>query len=225
MPSDLQDPSSTTIGFAGLSNLASDVDDLIASATKRAAAARRRAAVGAAASSGSSSKQSDQRGEQTTFIASPSPGSTRRWLWGAGAVLIVIWLIALASNSSGLSPVTPASSRPTSGSGVGTPAGEHSPVSSSPSQGRMEELPPVGPDRVLDAAQIRYCLSEDIRLDAARDVVSADADVDRFNSMINDFNSRCANYRYRRQVFESVQREVQSNRTSLQAEGVARFQR
>ena len=89
----------------------------------------------------------------------------------------------------------------------------------------MEQLPPVGPDRVLDAAQIRYCLSEDIRLDAARDVVSADADVDRFNSMINDYNSRCASYRYRRQVFESVQREVQSNRTSLQAEGVARFQR
>ena len=86
-------------------------------------------------------------------------------------------------------------------------------------------MPPTGPDRVLDAAQIRYCLSEDIRLEAARDVVNADADVNRFNSMINDFNSRCANYRYRRQVFESVQREVQSNKASLQAEGVARFQR
>ena len=224
MPSERQNPSSTTTGFAGLSNLASDVDDLIASATKRAAAVRRRAAAGATASSGSSSKQSDQRGEQT-FTASPSPGSTRRWLWGAGAVLIVIWLIALGSNSSGPSPVTPVSSPPASVSGIGTPAGERSPVSSSPSQGRMEQLPPVGPDRVLDAAQIRYCLSEDIRLDAARDVVSADADVDRFNSMINDYNSRCASYRYRRQVFESVQREVQSNRTSLQAEGVARFQR
>jgi hypothetical protein len=224
MPSERENPSSTTTGFAGLSNLASDVDDLIASATKRAAAARRRAAAGATASSGSSSKQSDERGQQT-FTASPSPGSTRRWLWGAGAVLVVLWLIALASNSSGPTPVTPVSRPPRSVSGTGTPAGQQSPVSSSPSNGRIEQLPPIGPDRVLDAAQIRYCLSEDIRLEAAREVVNADADVNRFNSMINDFNTRCANYRYRRQVFESVQREVQSNRASLQAEGVARFQR
>jgi hypothetical protein len=196
---------------------------LIASATKRAAAARRRAAAGTTASSGSSSKQSDERGQQT-FTASPS-GSTRRWLWGAGAVLFVLWLIGFAANSSGPSPVTPVTTPSSSVPGVGAPAGQQSPVSSSPAKGRMEQLPPIGPDRVLEAAQIRYCLSEDIRLEAARNVANADTDVDRFNSMINDYNSRCASYRYRRQVYESVQREVQSNRASLQAEGVARFQR
>jgi hypothetical protein len=223
MPSERENASSTT-GFGGLSNLASDVDDLIASATKRAAAARRRAAAGANASSGSSSKQSDERGQQT-FTASPSTGSSGRWLLGAGAVLVVLWLIAVASNNSGPSPVTPVSSPPSSVPGIGIPMDQQSPVSRSPSKGGIEELPPIGPDRVLDAAQIRYCLSEDIRLEAARNVANADADVDRFNSMINDFNSRCANYRYRRQVFESVQREVQSKRASLQAEGIARFQR
>lgn len=224
MPSERENPSSTRTGFAGLSNLASDVDDLIASATKRAAAARRRAsAAGTTASSGSSSKHSDERGQQT-FTPSPS-GSTRRWLWGAGAVLFVLWLIGFTSNSSGPSTVTPVSSPSSSVSGVGAPAGQQSPVSSSPAKSRMEQLPPIGPDRVLEAAQIRYCLSEDIRLEAARSVANADTDVDRFNSMINDYNSRCASYRYRRQVYESVQREVQSNRASLQAEGVARFQR
>jgi hypothetical protein len=86
-------------------------------------------------------------------------------------------------------------------------------------------MPPLGADRVLGAAQIRYCLSEDIRLEAARDVVSVNADVDRFNAMIEDFNTRCSNYRYRREVFESVQRQVQANRTALQAEGIARFRR
>jgi len=89
----------------------------------------------------------------------------------------------------------------------------------------VEQLPPIGTDRVLDRAQIRYCLSEDIRLEAARTVATADVDVERFNSMINDFNARCSSYQYRRQVFDSVQREVQSSRASLQVEGVARFQR
>jgi hypothetical protein len=86
-------------------------------------------------------------------------------------------------------------------------------------------MPPLGADRVLGAAQIRYCLSEDIRLEAARDAVSVDADVDRFNAMIEDYNTRCSNYRYRREVFESVQRQVQANRMALQTEGIARFRR
>lgn len=223
MPSERENRSSTTTGFAGLSHLVSDVDDLIASATKRAAAARRRAAATATASPGLGSKQSD--GRQPSLIPSQRTGSTGRWLWGAGAVLLGLWLISLASNSSGPSPVTPVSSQPSAPSGIATPAGQQPSVSSPPSRGRIEQLPPIGSDRVLDAAQIRYCLSEDIRLEAARDVVNVDADVDRFNSMINEYNARCANYRYRRQVFESVQREVQANRTSLQAEGIARFQR
>lgn len=223
MPSERDTPSSIATGFAGLSTLASDVDDLIASATKRAAAARRRAAAGTTVGIGSSTKQSDDRGQQT--LTASLSGSSRRWLWGSGAVLFVLWLIGFASNSSGPGPVTPVSRPSGSVSGVGAPAGPQSPGLSSPSERMLEQLPPIGTDQVLDAAQIRYCLSEDIRLEAARNVANADTDVDRFNSMIIDYNSRCASYRYRRQVFESVQREVQSNRALLQAEGVARFQR
>ena len=224
MPSEPEDRSSTTTGFAGLSYLASDVDDLIASATRRAAASRRRAAAAAISTPGSGAKQADGHGQQK-FTPSPSTGSTARWLWGAGTVLIVLWLIGVASNSSGPSSVSPTSNQPRASSGVGTPASQQAPLSSPPSKGRIEELPPIGPDRALDAAQIRYCLSEDIRLEAARDVANVDADVDRFNAMINDYNARCANYRYRPQVFESVQREVQANSAFLQAEGIARFRR
>jgi hypothetical protein len=228
VPSERENRSPTAIGFAGLSAQVSEVDDVIASATKRAAAARRRAAVTATASPGSRSQSSDGRSQQP-FASSQRTGSAGRWIWGAGAVLFVLWLIGVASNRSGSSTVAPESSieqrQPQDASGIATPAGQQpytpSPAPSSP----VEQLPPIGPDRVLDAAQIRYCLSEDIRLEAARNIANVDADVERFNSMINDYNARCANYRYRRQVFESVQREVQANRASLHAEGVARFRR
>ena len=84
-------------------------------------------------------------------------------------------------------------------------------------------MPPVGQTTPFDAAQIRYCLAEDVRLEAARGVVNRDPDVDRFNAMINDYNSRCSSYRYRKGVLEFVQRELQSRTLELRAEGIARF--
>jgi hypothetical protein len=84
-------------------------------------------------------------------------------------------------------------------------------------------MPPVGQTTPFDAAQIRYCLAEDVRLEAARDIVNSDPDVDRFNAMINDYNSRCSNYRYRAGLLESLKRELQTRTSDLRAEGIARF--
>ena len=217
MPSDTPNHSPVLTGFAGLSGLVSNVDDLIASATRRADAARRRAAANAPATD---SKESGERGPRV-FTAPASTSGNRRWLWRAGAVLFVLWLIAFSSNNSG-----PGTSAPAAGSArTASPSASSQPSAFEPSSAATEQMPPLGADRVLGAAQIRYCLSEDIRLEAARDAVSVDAEVDRFNAMIEDYNTRCSNYRYRREVFESVQRQVQANRMALQTEGIARFRR
>jgi hypothetical protein len=88
-----------------------------------------------------------------------------------------------------------------------------------------EQRPPVGTDLVLNAGQLRYCFSESIRLDAAKDVVTADADIDRFNLMVEDYNTRCGQFRYRRTVFDAIQAQVQANKTLLEFEGLARFRR
>jgi hypothetical protein len=241
LPSEHENRSSTAKGFAGLSYLASDVDAFIASATKKANAARRRSAAATTASSGSNSKQSGGLG-QRSLTQSPRTGSTGRWLWGAGAVLFGVWIIGISSNSSEPSPVRPASSAQST-AGLPTTLFDTDPDplagkvaarsperasrlrETSPSLDPVEQLPPIGPDRVLNAAQIRYCLSEKVRIDAARDAVNNNADIRQFNLMINDYNARCGSYRYHRQVFESVQRDVQARGTSLQAEGIARFQR
>src|SRR3546814_1009207 len=59
--------------------------------------------------------------------------------------------------------------------------------------------PPVGQNLVLSSEQIRYCLAEDIRMDGAKSAINnySDYDVDRFNAMVADYNSRCGSFRYR----------------------------
>ena len=91
----------------------------------------------------------------------------------------------------------------------------------------IEDKPPIGTNHVLGVAQIRYCLSENIRLEAAKGALNnyMETDVDRFNAMVADYNSRCSEFRYRRGTLESAQSEVERNRRALEAEGRSRFAR
>jgi hypothetical protein len=77
----------------------------------------------------------------------------------------------------------------------------------------------------LTTSQIQYCLAEDIRLGAAKSVVNAyvDAEVDHFNEMVNDYNVRCGEYRYREGTLESARYEVERHRSALEAEGRSRM--
>ena len=88
-------------------------------------------------------------------------------------------------------------------------------------------MPPVGTNHVLSSAQIRYCVAENIRLAAAQQIIhdtDVVSDVLRFNDMIEDYNSRCSEYRYRRGALESAQGEVERYRPLIELEGVNRFQ-
>jgi len=53
----------------------------------------------------------------------------------------------------------------------------------------------------------------------------SDSDVDRFNAMVADYNSRCGSFRYRSGALESARRDVEPYRSQLQAEGRSRFAR
>ena len=88
-------------------------------------------------------------------------------------------------------------------------------------------MPPVGQDLVFSTAQIRYCLAEDIRLEGTKSAVNnyIDSDVDRFNAMVADYNSRCGSFRYRSGALESARRDVEPYRSQLQSEGRSRFAR
>ena len=83
-----------------------------------------------------------------------------------------------------------------------------------------EELPVSGDgSRLLTVSQIRYCLFQEVRLDAVRPNVVEVEDVDRFNGMIEDWNSRCSRYRYRERDMLDANRTLNVKRSNLEAEG------
>lgn len=90
-----------------------------------------------------------------------------------------------------------------------------------------EVLPPISRGATLDRAQLRYCVAEDIRLEAARGAVpgNRETEVQRFNAMVEDYNGRCASFRYRSGQLQSVRSEVEARRRQLEMEGAARFKR
>lgn len=101
----------------------------------------------------------------------------------------------------------------------------HSAVSVRPAApSASEQRPPVGSSLVLNEGQIRYCLSEDIRLSAWSNGVNnfSRSSVDAYNAAVADYNARCSRFRYRRGSLESVRVQVEANRTSLQQQGALR---
>lgn len=95
-------------------------------------------------------------------------------------------------------------------------------------------LPPMGGGHILTRAQIRYCLAEDIRLEAARDTYILREDsalrglmpleelkknLDKFNVEVADYNGRCVNYSYYEDDRDKALTTVNSLRSKYVAEG------
>ena len=70
-----------------------------------------------------------------------------------------------------------------------------------------EQVPSPGTDRSLDRNEVRYCVFQRERLEILRGLVSSNAEISRFNSLISDFNNRCSNFRYRSGVLQAIEAE------------------
>lgn len=148
---------------------------------------------------------------------SPQPSSNTQpqktggfgWVW---AVFIGFIVIIIFNSNSGTSNynVPAASSNPNS---VAT--------STQTVPAWQEEMPPVGTGRTFSSNELRYCKSESVRIDGIRSALNENSseEVRRFNQTVSDYNSRCAEYRYRKGALEAVIAEVESNRGRLANEG------
>jgi hypothetical protein len=89
----------------------------------------------------------------------------------------------------------------------------------------FESKPFAGAGNVLESSQIRYCLAEDIRIQGAEKVLDKydPTQIDKYNAMIDDYNLRCSNFRYRSGTLERIQAEVSARRSELAADGAARL--
>lgn len=193
-----------TKGFAGFSDLVSDVTvepESQKSAAKRTAEPNRETQAPAPVSTTTSAYQAP---------VSTSSGGGKGWVWGIVGVVVVFGLISANSGSS--------KSGQSSSSNYSAPA--TAPAYEPPAPSNVEQMPPVGSGMTLSNNQIRYCVSEDIRMTAMKDLINSYSshEVDQFNAAVADYNSRCSSYRYKRGALESVTAEVQSNRYALTQE-------
>ena len=208
-------------GFAGLSSLVSDVDTTPPAAAKTEPTA-------SAPSSGRPAQQAVEpqpsqphQTYQEPAQPSSSGSSGGKWVMGIAAVIGVLWLI-------GQSDKSPNSPAPAYSSPAQTATPSYLPPAEPQAPSRpLESMPPVGQDLVFSTAQIRYCLAEDIRMEGAKSALNnyIDSDVDRFNAMVADYNSRCGSFRYRNGELEGARREIEPYRSQLQSEGSDRFDR
>lgn len=206
-------------GFAGLSSLVSDVDDLLSPA-KESAPQISPESVAGQVQRVPPPVPSPQRPRPSQEYQPPSQSgvgsSGTKWFLGIAAVISVVWFVN-ASNQ-----------RPSSSSPAYRPAQETSTSYSAPAPEPArprEDRPPVGQNHVLTLAQITYCFAEDIRLQGANAAVNGyiSTQVNRYNALVNDYNSRCGSYRYRSGTLESARRAVEPYRSQLLAEGRSRF--
>ena len=212
-------------GFAGLSSMVSDVDATVASTSIQQHRESPSPSTQQSSPAAQPARQERPRPSQQTHQApvQPSAGSSAgKWLLGIAALIGVIWLVNQSNNNSSSrstyspAPLTSEAPALTGQQPEGQPQAPSRPA---------EDQPSIGRNNVLSTAQIRYCLAEKIRIDAAESMINnyVDTDVDRFNAYVNDYNGRCGEFRYRRGALESAQRDVEPYRSQLQAEGRSRF--
>ena len=215
-------------GFAGLSSMVSDVDSTVAQPARESKPAPRAAPAPATAERARSTD--DQEPDRPVYQApaqSSGGSSTGKWVLGIGVVAGLLWLVSQSGDKT--SSPAPAYTPSGNSSSVASPSPSWQPAPSPPPAPTRpsEERPPVGTNNVLTSAQLRYCVAEEIRLDAAKGAINNynDTHVDRFNEMVADYNGRCGQFRYRSGALESARSEVERYRGALEADGRARFVR
>lgn len=221
-------------GFAGLESMVSDIDVSVPPLPPVPHAAQQQdvpaesspkpqAYPGPLSSASSSGKwwaidgtSSSESGSENWWAADVKPSSPsgfgKWWVIGIGIVVAFIWVSGSGGKNSSNSPSY----------ATAVPKVAPAPSANVPESSSGEEIPPVGSGLTFGRNQIRYCLSEEIRIEAWENEVNhySESSVDAFNFAVNDYNARCSNFRYRSGSLESVRSEVEPNRHSLAAEGM-----
>ncbi len=221
-------------GFAGISSLVSDVAPMLEGVSMAPPKSDGQAPV----ASGSDAETVGQREKPDPRLSAAQPASkpsdksnAEVWLLCIGALGALMWMSFKLSGHS-TPPPTPAPVAEAPAFSAPPPVHQPSveieqpPVEQDRGPSRAAEVvPPTGTENILNEGQIRYCLAEEIRLDAAKSAIDLTirADVDRFNETIKDFLGRCSRFRYMPGVLERARSAVERHRDAFIAEGRARF--
>jgi hypothetical protein len=214
----VQPPSDTktapAIGFAGLESLVSD----------GAAEAQEIRRLAAAAGSVANSKAGHARARPPFWLRLTRALRAAVVELNVGTAIFLVLLLAIGGaiavngkrDNTGQSQT---SSTPTNPVSAPPQSSQPSAPAKSP-----ESMPPAGTDLVLNSGNLHYCLAEQVRVDAAeahlakRDHYS----ITRFNENVDDYNSRCAQFKYRHSDMDKAQSWIEEERSALVSEGEER---
>ena len=149
-----------------------------------------------------------------------SGSSTGKWIFVGIGVCFVIWLVASGGKSDRSYSPSPAQKPQSYTAPQNSPAPAVAPTSPRvpQSSGLQYAKPSVGTNNLLAIPEIQWCIRENIRIGAMRNHIDTNAGIDAFNQIVNDYNSRCGNYRYREGTQSQAQRNVEPYRSQIVAE-------
>jgi len=83
----------------------------------------------------------------------------------------------------------------------------------------IETKPPLGSENVFSQANIRYCRYQKERFRTIEKDLRTNSEINTFNALVDDYNSRCGKFRYRESDLQIVTAEVSAKSEALAAEG------
>jgi len=226
-------------GFAGLEALVSKIpDDLIVKIAVKDNAKSSPQDIGDKAGNGPA-EQSSHANESSPSTGTPVPdswrapdsGDAKAWIWvlsGIAALIFFAWFLDEDGGQRSVSTSTAPQSRPSlptqKPNHERAPSTSPIPQTSTTHQStRTYVKPSVGRNNVLSISEIRWCERESIRIDAIRPIAISNADVERFNVMVVDYNLRCGSFRYRQGSLESARRDVRADSAQIRTEAIRDF--
>ncbi len=164
---------------------------------------------------------------ETTSISPPSrnvnsgksgDGSGSKAIFGFLAILGVVFVFWMFTQNNKQPAYKPPSS-PQSSPAPAAPTSNN--TRSAPQSAELQYTKPsVGTNNVLSVPEIQWCIREGIRIESMRDLIDTNAGINEFNQIVNGYNSRCGNYRYRQGTQLQAERSVESYRSQIVAEAI-----
>ena len=192
------------MGFAGLASLASSLgqapgppaEEIEAEKPQLVREARRVRPSGQAQPSGAKQGRTETAHDNPRIDTSgiDTPRSRRKWLWLVPISAIMLYAFYTVQKDVSI---------------LSTPQREL----------QLADLaflkPLVGSDNVLNVAEIRWCVREQIRIEALQPLPTTNLQIDEFNELVSDYNSRCGSYRYTRGSLARARQEVEQHRSEI----------
>lgn len=150
-------------------------------------------------------------------------GTTFIWI-----IMVVSVLLIFGYTLSNMSDETAATEAAPAAIEEVAPAAEAMPTAIEAAQPIQEQFyitPTGGYGNVLSLPEIRYCLAEKIKMQAINERIDSTSDeqIDKYNAMIQEMNSKCGQYQYHENDLTIATNEVEPHRDELTKKALKEF--